>query len=524
MSAELTAHEKRTLTDVSTAIANGNLAQAEKTLVGLMALDPARREHPDVLRTIAAIRFRQGDHGTAVELLRAALAARPDDLALIGELVSALYSIGDHAGVLALQQRGCDLDPGNSRTWFNLGKAYRALGRYADSRAPLEKAIALEPGFAPMHVALGNTCKSLGELDVAEKHFRRAIEIDPGSGNAWLNLANFKTVRFDTADVAAMRHALAHARLSEVQRIEMEFALAKALDDIGDVVASFTVLVDANRRQRQRMPWSAAQFARDMEALRTAFANINADTRANELGSEVIFVSALPRSGSTLTEQILAAHPQVTGAGELDDLPAVIHAESARRNKSLLAWASEASADDWQRLGREYLQRTSRWREQTPIFTDKGMGNWPLVGAIRAMLPGARIVLCRRDPVETCLANFRHLFPAGHAFCYDLADCATYWHDFNRMCRHWKERFGALVYEQSYEALQADQEGETRRLLDYCGLPFDEACLRFYETERAVSTISAAQVREPMRRDTAKADRYGALLDPLRAAVAKAPE
>ncbi|MEO8460787.1 MAG: sulfotransferase [Dokdonella sp.] len=520
MSTDLTAHEKRTLADVSVAITKGNLAAAERKLILLMASSPSRNDHPDVLRMLAAIQLRRGDQRSAIDYLQLALSARPDDLAMLGELATLLHTIGRFDEVLVLQQHVCELDPTNSRAWFNLGKALRPLKRFNESREAFEKALTLEAKFAPIHIALGNTLKSLGDIAGAVRCFRRAIEIDPRSGLAWINLSNTKTSNLNDADVIRLRQTLSDKQLNADTRIRLGFSLAKALGDVGEHTQAFATMVEANLLKRSRLKWNAGHSTRAMDALRGAFSRVDPGSSEGDLGREAIFVASLPRSGSTLIEQILAAHPLVTGADELDDLPAVIEAESKLRGKSVLSWAPEATPADWHRLGQDYLHRTERWREKTAYFTDKGMGNWPLIGAIRVMLPGARIVICRRDPLETCFSCFSTLFQEGHAFTYDLADCAAYWHDFDRMCRFWKAQFGAQVYEQTYEALQNDQEGETRRLLNYCGLPFDAACLRFYETERAVSTISAAQVREPMRRDTAKADRYGALLDPLRTALA----
>jgi LPS sulfotransferase NodH len=235
----------------------------------------------------------------------------------------------------------------------------------------------------------------------------------------------------------------------------------------------------------------------------------------------MIFVVSLPRSGSTLVEQMLASHPQIHGAGELVDLESIIEAESARRAVPFAAWATQATDADWRRLGDAYLEATARWRALKPFVTDKFPGNWRYVGAIRRMLPGARIVVCRRDPLETALSCYRQHFGGNtQAWSYDVASIAAYWHDFERASEHWQALHPASVRVAQYEALVADPRGEIAALLEFCGLQFDPACLEFHKTRREVSTMSASQVREPLRRDTARADRYGALLDPLRSALA----
>jgi len=238
----------------------------------------------------------------------------------------------------------------------------------------------------------------------------------------------------------------------------------------------------------------------------------------------VIFVASLPRSGSTLTEQILATHSQVSGAGERLDLQEVLEEENQRRDVPLFGWARDATPEDWDRLGQEYLRRAQKWRGDKPRFADKALGNWRFAGAILSMLPEARIVICRRDPVENGFSCFRQMFVGdGHGYSYDLTDMGTYWCDFDRMCRAWSQLYPGRIYDMVYEDLQADQEGKTRELLAFCGLKFEEACLRFHETQRNIKTISSAQVREPLRRDTAQAPKYGALLDPLRIAVGMPP-
>ena len=236
------------------------------------------------------------------------------------------------------------------------------------------------------------------------------------------------------------------------------------------------------------------------------------------LGAEVIFIVGMPRSGSTLVEQILASHSQVEGAAELTDLPLLIGEESNRRRKAYPHWLADMRAEDWQRLGQRYLERTARWRKRRPIFTDKLPNNWMHIGMIRAMLPGARIVISRRDALETCFSCYRQYFP-GNDYTRNVSDLAAYWRSFDTFASYWAEKERTHVHQHVYEDLLADPEHSIRRLLDFCGLPFEEACLRFNETQRTVGTPSAMQVRQPLRTDTARAPRYGDLLNPLREAL-----
>jgi hypothetical protein len=196
--------------------------------------------------------------------------------------------------------------------------------------------------------------------------------------------------------------------------------------------------------------------------------------------------------------------------------------ECDRLRRPFTEWARTHTPQQWRALGLDYLARTQRWRQRRPRFTDKMPANWMYVGAILAMLPRARVVICRRDPLETCLGCYRYIF-TQHAYTHDFDDLASHWRAFDRATKHWQTLYPDRVYVQDYEALVADPEGRIRALLGFCDLPFEENCLNFHATERRVATPSAAQVRQPIRRDTARAGKYGALLDPLRAALGLPP-
>ncbi len=290
----------------------------------------------------------------------------------------------------------------------------------------------------------------------------------------------------------------------------------------GRYAEAFDLLVAANAAVRKRLPWSAAAFSREVDAIAAAFPQASPSAAVDEeLGREVIFIVSLPRSGSTLTEQILAAHPDVEGASELPDLEAVIDEESHRRGAKFPAWAATATREDWHRLGQRYLERTRRWRAQRARFTDKMPDNWRYAGALFAMLPGARVVNCTRDPLETSWSCFKQLFgPGRQAHSYDLADLGAYWRDYDRLMRHWCRLQPARLRDFSYEDLLADAAAAVHSLLEFCALPFDAACLQSHTATRPVRTASAAQVREPLRADTRRALHYGARLDPLRHALA----
>ncbi|HKE48279.1 MAG TPA: sulfotransferase [Rhodanobacteraceae bacterium] len=478
--------------------------------------------HPEIVRLEGVLAYRRGQFAEAIALLRQTLAAWPDDAPTLGNLGSAFADAGRIGDALMAMRRACEVAPDQAAGWFNLGRLFDSQAHVVEAEKALARAIGLAPQHLPARIAHAGTLATLGRTADAAAGYRAALAQDGRAVQAWLGLVNLKTVRLEAAEAGALERLHADAALPDGERAVAGFALGKVLEDAGRHDEAFAVLSAANAARRGAAPWDASAFSRQIDAIESAFSNpALAEASDATLGMPVTFVVSLPRSGSTLVEQILAAHPAVEGASELPDLESVILEESARRGRRFPEWIGEATPDDWQRMGQRYLQRTARWRKERPRFTDKMPDNWLLVGAALAMLPGARVVNVRRDAVETCWSCFKQLFAAGrHAYSYDLADLADTWRDYDRLCRFWSERFPDRVREQSYEALLADPEGETRALLAFCGLPFDEATLRPHETGRSVRTASAAQVREPMRADTARSAAYGERLEPLRRMLA----
>jgi tetratricopeptide (TPR) repeat protein len=494
-------------------------AHAEQALLAALQCAP---EHPEVLRLLAIALRLQNRNTEALELSRRAAALHPHDALIQNGLGTALDACGDHVSAIAAFRHACELAPQSAELWANLGKTLGDHGRFEDAVPALERALQLTDHGAT-RLRLAYALRVLGRIDAAAQCYRQLLARNPADGTAWLGLAMLKTRAFAATDVAAMQDLLSRGKLNDDDRISLGFALAKALDDHGRYAEAFPVLTRANAQVRRIRPWDATQLSVLVDETIAAFARAPAGAPALQ-GDEVIFIVSLPRAGSSLTEQILASHPQIEGAGELDELHGVIGAESLRRGLPFPRWVAAATPADWQRLGQEYLTDTARWRQFGALrFTDKLPGNWLLIGAAMAMLPGARIIDCRRDPLEACFSCFRTLFSAGYQeFSYDLADMATYWRDYERTCRHWHSLFPQRMRVQNYEALIAQPEQQIAELLEFCGVPFDSACLHYTETQRSVRTASASQVREPLMRDTAHAAKYGALLDPLRIALAAA--
>jgi tetratricopeptide (TPR) repeat protein len=487
---------------------------AEQSLTNVLALAP---DDLDTLRLMGMVAQRRSDHVKATDCFRRVLDVWPQDSDLRVCLGIALYEQGQVDEAVKHLRYACELAPTSASAWFNLGEA---LGREAhshDAVAALQRAIQLDPAHITARLSLARVQASLGRIDAAVAGFREILRRDPGNAEGWFGLSNLNTVRFEAADAASMQRALMRKDSSPRASELLGFSYAKALENQGDYAQAFETFRLANASRRRRVKWDAAGEHKRVEAIERVFANEMPAPLDDKIGGEAILIVSIPRSGSTLVEQILASHPQVEGANEIKDMTEVVDAETSRRQSAFPLWVPDATVEDWQRLGREYLARTARWRKTKPRFTDKSLVSWYLLGAALTMMPETRAVIVRRDPVETCLACFRQLFSERSGFACDLDEMADYCIDFLRLTRFWLEKYPDRVLDVQYEALTSNPEFEIRRLLDFCGLPFDAACLEFHKTARTVqSAPSAAQVRQPMRRDTARSALYGDKLDPLR--------
>lgn len=501
------------------ALALGRADQAAAQLGPALASHP---DHPEVLRLHAGILNLRGDYPAALAAMQRAVELRPQDPLYRNTLGAIQGDGGDYDGAIRALHRACELQPGLAIAWYNLGAMLTRCVRNDEAIAALQHAIELEPDHMEARALLGDMLRVGGHVEESAAQYRKVLAERPWAGMAWWGLADLRTGALTPDDVERMQAALLDTRASDDERIAIGFALARALDEQGRYGDSLDALKRANAIARMRQQWNAKAFSATISVINDAFTPPPEATAPPDLGHEVLFIVGMARSGTTLVEQILASHSQVEGAGELPDLSAVLAEESHRRGKPFPRWTAEMQTDDWNRLGERYLERTAHWRQHRPMFTDKMPNNWMYIGAIRAMLPGAHIVACRRDPLETCLSCYRqHL--AGNEYTRTPEDLAGFWRDFDRSAKHWAKLHPDYVYQHDYEALIAGPEQSIHKLLEACGLPFEDACVRFHETRREVRSPSATQVRQPLRADTAHAERYGDLLDPLRLCLGVPP-
>ncbi|MGH8090521.1 MAG: sulfotransferase [Rudaea sp.] len=477
----------------------------------------AHPDHADALRQLASALAANGRAQEALAVIDPVVARHPDDPELLNTLAIVLETAGQNERALAAFRRVCELQPASAVHAYNLGRALSNRGDSAGSLVELERTLAIDPEHRNARATLAEVLRRLGRTEEAVTQLRVLLGRDPDDVKAWSALAGLNVTRFDAADIATMERLRTRPGLDADQQAMLAYGLGKAYAAEARYDKAYAAYVQLKAMVRARVPWNAAAHAAAVDAILAAFPHAAPDGGQDSRGHGMIFIASLPRSGSTLTEQILAAHPQVGAGEERTDLFDTIIAENQRRGLPVETWAGLATPDDWRRLGEEYLERAQAWRGGRSHATDKALGNWLWIGALFAMLPGARVIDCRRDPLETAWSCFTHLFKIGaHSFSHDFASLAAYARDHDRAMRHWLALYPQRIRTLRYEALVADPETQIRELLDFCGLPFDAACLRPHEVERSIRTASASQVREPIRRDTARTGKYGALLDPLR--------
>ncbi len=498
------------------ALSLGRVNQAIAQLAPALVTHP---DHPEILRLHAGALSLRGKHSEATASMRRAVELRPMDPLYRNTLGTVLGASGDFDGAIRALHRACELEPGLATAWYNLGVMLTRCVRNDEAAAALEHAVELDPENMEARVLLGDRLRMQGRTEESAAEYRKVLQQQPWTGMAWWGLADLRTGKLTHDDVGLMQIALHDSPAGDDDRIAIGFALAKALDEQGRYRESLDALKRADAISRLRQKWNAPAFSRMIDAIDEAFTPAPAHAVSSDFGREALFIVGMPRSGTTLIEQILASHSQVEGAGELPDLALVIGEESRRRRQPFPYWVASVRSGEWQRLGERYLARTSHWRGKRPMFTDKLPGNWLYVGAIRAMLPGARVIISRRDPLETCFSCYRQLLPDGNEFSRTPEDLAAFWRDFDRSANLWAKLHPSHVYQHDYEATVADPEPAIRKLLGACGLPFEATCLRFHESGREVRSPSATQVRRPMQTNTAHALRYGSLLDPLRTSL-----
>ncbi|HET8897740.1 MAG TPA: sulfotransferase [Rhodanobacteraceae bacterium] len=489
----------------------------------LAVLDSALQqqpEHPQWLYRRAMLLLAMHRHRQAVQTLQLLINLVPGQAPLHNALGGALVGASEFQAATVAFGEACRLAPQRGDYAYNLGRACASQGDVIAACTAFDRALQHMPGDVESRIARADCLRALGRLTEAAADFRDVLRIKPDSLAGWTGLVQLKTAQLSDAELQQLDALHRASEPDSDARLGLGFALGQALESAKHYSRAYATILESNAIKARKVHWQAAALGEFVDASIVAYSGSMAKAPDAQLGSGAIFLVGMPRSGSTLIEQVLSAHPRVEGAGELLDAHAVLEEENQRRGKAITAWVGEATAEDWQRLGSEYWRRTARWRQCVSVFTDKQLDNWRYVGALHAMLPGARFIHCRRDPLETCWSCYKHNFQREHAsFSYTPEHLAHYWANSERLLRFWQGRYPGLVHQQDLAALIDQPEANIQRLLEHCGLAMDPACLNFNKSTRVVFTASAGQVRQPLQRQTDKSRHYGALLDPLRRAL-----
>ncbi|RAK65411.1 tetratricopeptide repeat-containing sulfotransferase family protein [Phenylobacterium kunshanense] len=469
---------------------------------------------------------RGGRNGEAETLLRRCLDLAPGFTPARYALALVLTWRERLPEALSEADRLLTVEPANPMFLHLRASSLLRLGEEAAAAQAYAAVLAVHPDQPLTWMSYGHVLKTVGRTAEAVAAYRRALELDPRLGEAWWSLANLKTVRLGEADIAAMAATL-EGELAEADRLQLHFALGKALEDAGRHAEAFQRYADGAAIQRRRLDYAPEETTIQMRRAKALMGKTFFVLRAGQGDPrpDPIFILGLPRSGSTLVEQILASHSQVEGTHELPYVPNLAARLAGRaRRESEGAYPdilAALSPDELAALGAEYLERARVHRKLgRPFFIDKLPNNWIHAGFIHLILPNAKIIDARRHPLGCCFSAFKQHFAVGQPFSYDLGDLGRYYRDYVELMAHFDEILPGRIHRVIYEEMVADPEAQTRALLTHCGLPFEEACLRFYENDRAVRTASSEQVRRPIFTDAADHWRnYEPWLGPLKAAL-----
>jgi tetratricopeptide (TPR) repeat protein len=460
------------------------------------------------IRMFAEVAARLGRYGDAETLLVRCLELAPSFIEARHNYAIVLHRLNKPAAALQQIEQLCKADPHNAG-YRNLKAVVLAkVGDYAESLELFAGVLATHPHLSKIWMSYGHALSTAGREAESIEAYRRCIALTPSCGEAYWSLANLKTFRFTDGEMAAMHARLARNDLKLDERFHFHFALGKALEDARQFAESFEHYATANRLRREQISYSPEFFAELVSRSKALFTPKFFKDRAGHgaAAPDPIFIVGLPRAGSTLIEQILASHSAVEGTMELPNIIAMAGKLRARpgagEEERYPAALAELSAAECRALGEKYIEDTRIQRKTgKPFFIDKMPNNFLHIGLIRLVLPQAKIIDARRHPMACCFSLFKQHFAKGQNFSYSLEDIGRYYRDYVDLMSHFDAVMPGRIHRVIHEALLEDTEAEIRRLLAYCGLPFESACLRFYENERAVRTASAQQVRKPISRE-----------------------
>lgn len=455
----------------------------------------------------------------AEESFRRAMLADPGNLDHALEFASTLAQRGKLEVALELQRSSMLRHPRDPRPCVGAGNCLMLMNRHKDALAFYDMALQRDPNYAPGHFNASVALTMLGKIDIARQACETAFKLDPAA-EGYYQLASLGGLEAGDQRLAALEARLAQTDAPATMRIDAGFALAQVYDKTGDTTRAFDFLRQANALKRGTLDYDIKRDAERMQRITALFTPDFMQRFAGASGSELepIFILGMPRSGSTLVEQMLAGHSRVVAGGELPYMP-----EIARQLGEI--WGSRGPASpgsdeqvraDLLQAVQSYTRSTASLHHKDRLFTDKLPGNFLLVGLIQLMFPRAHFIHVKRDPVDTCLSCYQRLFSSDLPFTYDLAEVGQYYALYRGMMKHWHATLPGRILDVDYESVVAEPEQNIRRILEFCGLEFEPACMDFQGAKRAVTTASAVQVRQPLYQSSVQRwKKYEAELAPL---------
>jgi tetratricopeptide (TPR) repeat protein len=485
-------------------------------------------DNVDAMRCLANVYLNQRKNLSDAEaLLRRATQIAPDFTAAWTLLGGVLRETNRNVDAIDCFRTSVALEPDSAFAWGALGNALAFAGYPEKAAQAYAKSVALDPGAPMMQMGYAHVLKTLGDQAGSLEAYRAAIRAKPDFGEVYWSMANLKVFRFEDEEVAAMEDQVRRDDLTPGTEIHFHFALGKAYEDKEDYDTAWKYYDGGNKKQRMQVTHDAQDVEIRQQDIREVF---SAEFLEEQGGHgfdapDPIFIVGLPRSGSTLIEQILASHSRVEGTAELANLSKIASSVGRYRPDHVKypKACRELRTKDWRAYGQQYIQETRRHRlTDKPHFTDKLPNNFPHVGFLHLILPGAKIINARRHPLDSCLGAYKQLWGKGQNFTYDMYDLADYYRQYHATMQHWHTVLPGKVLDVHYEETVLDLEGQVRCILEHCGLPFEEGCVRFHETARAVQTASSEQVRQPIYREgLGKWRRYEKHLDPWKDELAE---
>ena len=509
------------LLSVASFIQEGRIFKAEQLCRAFLQRNG---HHVEAMRLLAEIGMKFNAYDEAEFLLESCKMLEPDNVSAHFDYVKVLRKRQKFELALSEAEELRAKEPGNPEFEMLFANENLAVGNFDEAMLVYEALLGSMPDNPGINLTYGHALKTVGRQDDAIAAYRRAYQVKPDCGDAFWSLANLKTYSFNDSEIAQMRERESSPVTALDDRYHLCFALGKALEDRGEYARSFDYYERGNRLKREELKYDRARLSKEMQ-LQSELVTSDLLTRFSGAGStakDPIFIVGLPRAGSTLLEQILASHSLVEGTMELPNIFALAYRLDRQRlvgeEPEYPRNLADLSSDDVARFGEEFISDTRVYRKLgTPYFIDKMPNNFRHIGLIHMILPNAKIIDARRSAMGCCFSGFKQLFAEGQEFTYGLEEIGQYYTDYVALMSHWDAVLPGKILRVRYEDVVADLETQVRRLLEHCGLPFEQACIDFHQTERAVRTASSEQVRQPIfKSGVDQWENFSAYLDPLR--------